>query len=149
MKIWLFCRELKNSLVDVEEFLDILRTKSHIVDGTKLVPLSNEDVQQSSRRFRPQNGSSLRSPPETEAVSHHTIGSSSIHETPGMNGKTFGSGQDASNSSQGQERLQGLEIELRNVHFGYNAKREVNRHIYQSLIRIHAHMNLVKVKHLK
>lgn len=37
---WLY-RELKNSLVDTEEFLEILRTKSSVKDGTKMLKISS------------------------------------------------------------------------------------------------------------
>jgi ABC-type transport system involved in Fe-S cluster assembly fused permease/ATPase subunit len=73
---WLY-RELKNSLVDVEEFLDILRTKSNVVDGTKPLLLSQP--------------------------------SSSSHQ--GSNGTSSAFG--------------GLEIDLDNVHFGYQTTRKI------------------------
>ena len=105
------CRELKNSMIDIEEFMDILRTKSSLKDGSQTLPqiapsltLKTENVNTSLNHSSGSNGSS-----SSTMNGDHAIIPLAAADLSGKAG--------------------GLEIQLRDVHFGYSDSRKILRGI--------------------
>ncbi|GBF89046.1 metal ABC transporter permease [Raphidocelis subcapitata] len=117
-----FYRELRQSLVDLEEFFDILRTRSQLPDGDTELPdappgLRNATAEAAEANgTRHADGASAALQHGSERAASHALASSS-------NG---GGAEDA-------HSLAGLQVELEGVRFGYHRGREVLRGVSLSM----------------
>jgi hypothetical protein len=98
-------RELRQSLVDMEEFFEVLQTSSGLKDGSQALRSSPSAASRNGNGNGNGNGS----------MAHH------IDERNGAPG----SGAEASTSGAAAGAGQGLQVELRDVRFGYQSGREV------------------------
>lgn len=155
-----FNRELKNSLVEISELVDILKTKSRIADGTQALPAVAPSVQALRNRLvsmqMSSNGSSSSSSSSSGASNgHHTLSEHSLgHAGQQLSVASASSSHDVQRSTDGHHwagvastsgsaphsrsapyslselasldaSSTGVEIELRDVHFGYSSDRKI------------------------
>ncbi|KIY96039.1 ATP-binding cassette, subfamily B,bacterial [Monoraphidium neglectum] len=100
-----FYRELRQSLVDLEEFFEILQTRSDLPDGDRPLPDA----------------------PPARGLAPLTAGAAALEERRASHGLASGSGQAADGAGGGVAwgRTVGLEVELDSVRFGYHPERMV------------------------
>jgi ABC-type multidrug transport system fused ATPase/permease subunit len=96
-----FYRELRQSLVDMEDLFRLLRTPSQLPEGSKHLPDTAASGASGSG-----NGAALQAYEQLEARRR-------------SNGAASGSGSAAGSSKARQQQQRGLRLELRDAHFSY------------------------------
>ncbi|KAG1664530.1 hypothetical protein FOA52_012997 [Chlamydomonas sp. UWO 241] len=120
---WLY-RELKNSLVDIEEFVDIMATQSNIKDGHLLLP----DAPPSLLAARASSGSHASSSSSNGHISDSSSngngnGASAAHASGAAVAEQHA--QHHQRQTSGPSAVLGVEIELKNVTFAYAEGRQI------------------------
>jgi ABC-type multidrug transport system fused ATPase/permease subunit len=116
-----FYRELRQSLVDMEEFFEVLQTSSDLKDGSQ--PLSEAPPAAAA-----QAAAATAAAAAAAAALHHTVvagASSHGHHSGGGESWAGQEGSGAGAGSSGSTAGRGLMVELRGVRFGYTPQREV------------------------
>ncbi|GAX72622.1 hypothetical protein CEUSTIGMA_g78.t1 [Chlamydomonas eustigma] len=112
---WLY-RELKNSMIDIEEFMDILRTRSRISGGQDSMPELVAGVA-ADHSMVPVN--------HNGGASHNGEASEKISQ--GLNGRSADGIKMVPSTSGRAPVASGLDIQLQSVVFGYSHDRKILR----------------------
>jgi hypothetical protein len=141
--------ELRQSLVDLEEFFDILQTQSDLPDGSQDLPPvpasftgSGAHAAAAAAAAVVAAGASHSAVQAAERLESHGMasssngsssnGSSSNGTSSSSNGSSNGSSTRDASVSWG--RTVGLEVDVEDVRFGYRPEREVGLHISVSVV---------------